>query len=70
MQWYFERTRGQYLDQLAQLNGFNEKSFKREYPKNQKITKTDIAKYESSWNMQPYNVCRGAERTILFLFLT
>lgn len=60
--WYFERTRGQYLDQLAQLNGYNEKSFKIEYPKNQKITKTDIAKYEASWNMQPYNVCRGAEK--------
>ena len=59
--WYFERTRGQYLDQLSQLSGFNEKSFKREYPKNQKINKTDIAKYEASWNMQPYNVCRGAE---------
>lgn len=60
--WYFERTRGQYLDQLAQLSGYNEKSFKIEYPKNQKITKTDIAKYEASWNMQPYNVCRGAEK--------
>lgn len=60
--WYFERTRGQYLDQLAQLSGFNEKVFKREYPKNQKITKTDIAKYEASWNMMPYNVCRGAEK--------
>lgn len=60
--WYFERTRGQYLDQMAQLNGFNEKSFKMEYPKSQKITKTDIAKYEASWNMQPYNVCRGAEK--------
>lgn len=30
--WYFERTRGQYLDQLAQLSGFNEKTFKMEYP--------------------------------------
>ena len=60
--WYFERTRGQYLDQLAQLSGYNEKAFKREYPKNQKITKTDIAKYETSWNMMPYNVCRGAEK--------
>lgn len=60
--WYFERTRGQYLDQLAQLSGYNEKSFKIEYPKNQKITKTDIAKYEDSWNLQPYNVCCGAEK--------
>ena len=64
--WYFERTRGQYLDQLAQLSGYNEKSFKREYPKNQKITKTDIAKYEASWNMMPYNVCRGAETANYF----
>ena len=60
--WYFERTRGQYLDQLAKLSGYNEKAFKREYPKNQKITKTDIAKYETSWNMMPYYVCRGAEK--------
>lgn len=60
--WYFERTRGQYLDQLAQLNGFNEKSFKIEYPKKQKITKTDIAKYEASWKQRPYDVCWGAEK--------
>ncbi len=60
--WYFERTRGQYLDQLAQLSGFNEKSFKIEYPKKQKITKTDIAKYESSWKQRPFDVCRGAEK--------
>lgn len=60
--WYFERTRGQYLDQLAQLNGFNEKSFKIEYPKKQKVTKTDIAKYVATWKQRPYDVCRGAEK--------
>lgn len=60
--WYFERTRGQYLDQLAQLTGFNEKSFKIEYPKKQKVTKTDIAKYEATWKQRPYDVCRGAEK--------
>lgn len=60
--WYFERTRGQYLDQLAQLSGFNEKSFKIEYPKKKKITKTDIAKYEAAWKQHPYDVCRGAEK--------
>lgn len=59
--WYFERTRGQYLDQLAQLTGLTQKRFKIEYPKQQKITKTDIAKYQASWNQQPFNVCRGAE---------
>ena len=60
--WYFERTRGQYFDQLAQLSGFNEKSFRIEYPKNQRITKTDVAKYENAWKQRPYDVCRGAEQ--------
>ncbi len=60
--WYFERTRGQYLDQLAQLSGYNETSFKREYPKSQKLTKTDIAKVETLWDQRPYDVCQGAEK--------
>jgi hypothetical protein len=60
--WYFERTRGQYLDQLSQLSGYNERAFKVEYPKKQKITKTDIAKFETAWNQRPYDVCRGAEK--------
>lgn len=60
--WYFERTRGQYLDELAQLRGFNERQFRTNYPKNQKFTKTDLAKYEMCWMQQPYVVCRGAEK--------
>lgn len=31
--WYFERTRGQYLDELGQLSGFLEKEFRKNYPK-------------------------------------
>lgn len=59
--WYFERTRGQYLDQLAQLRGLNEKAFKQEYPKSQKISKTEIAKFVATWKMRPFDVCRGLE---------
>lgn len=64
--WYFERTRGQYLDQLAQLHGLPEKAFKIEYPKSQKITKTDIAKFVISWDQMPYAVCRGGEKNYTF----
>lgn len=60
--WYFERTRGQYFDQLSLKNGFDEKSFKKEFPKSMKIVKTDIAKYENAWNQSPFNVCTGAEK--------
>lgn len=60
--WFFERTRGQYNDQLAQLSGLTQKNFRIEYPKHQKFTKTDIAKSEAAWEQRPYDVCRGAER--------
>ncbi len=60
--WYFERTRGQYLDQLAHLDGFEARQFRLTYPKQNKITKTDIAKYETTWQQRPYDACRGAEK--------
>lgn len=59
--WYFERTRGQYMDQLAHLSGANEKQFRMEYPKHMKLLKTDIAKFVKSWTQFPYIVCKGAE---------
>lgn len=59
--WYFERTRGQYSDELAQLRGVDEKRFKQEYPKQQKFTKTEMAKYMVCWEQRPYEVGRGAE---------
>lgn len=59
--WYFERTRGQYLDELALLTGLNERNFKKEYPKNQKLVKTDVAKYEACWEQHPDIVSKGAE---------
>ena len=60
--WYFERTRGQYLDQLVQLRGYDAKRFREEYPKQCKITKIDLAKYEFAWNQYPFYVCCGAEK--------
>lgn len=61
--WYFERTRGQYLDELAQLNGINARMFKREYPKSMKLTKTDIAIYEECWKGCPNIACKGGEES-------
>jgi hypothetical protein len=47
------------------LSGYNEKSFKLEYPKNQKITKTDVAKVEMLWRQRPSDVCKGAEKNYI-----
>lgn len=58
--WYYERTRGQYLDDKSKKSG-KEKLFDKEYPKKQKFTKTDLAKFEMSWWQRPYDVSKGAE---------
>ena len=60
--WFFERMRGQYIDCKEQLNKVDSDAFMRTYPKEHKITKTDIAKIESAWNRTPYDACRGAEQ--------
>lgn len=62
LKWYFERTRGQYLDELSHLHGFDEKEFRRSYPKNHKFAKTDLAKYEMCWLQRPSDVCKGGEK--------
>lgn len=55
--WFYERTRGQYLDEKSK----GSRKFETEYPKKQKFTKTDLAKYEMSWWQRPYDVSKGAE---------
>ncbi len=59
--WFYERARGQYLDDKSLKLGKDIKSFDREYPKKQKFTKTDLAKFEMSWWQRPYDVGKGAE---------
>lgn len=59
--WFYERARGQYLDEKSKRVGKEAKVFDKEYPKKQKFTKTDLSKYEMSWWQRPYDVGKGAE---------
>ncbi|MBS1921011.1 MAG: AIPR family protein [Bacteroidetes bacterium] len=59
--WFYERARGQYLDEKSKRVGKEAKIFDKEYPKKQKFTKTDLAKYEMSWWQRPFDVGKGAE---------
>jgi len=59
--WFYERARGQYLDEKSKRVGKELKAFDREYPKKKKVTKTDLAKYEMSWWQRPFDVGKGAE---------
>ncbi len=60
--WFYERTRGQYLDQQAYLTPAAKRAFKLEYPRSQMFVKTDLAKYENSWSLKPHIVSLGAQK--------
>ena len=61
--WFFERARGQYADAVArERTPAAQRRFKSEHPVNQKLLKTDIAKYENTWSQLPYLVSLGAEK--------
>jgi len=61
--WFYERARGQYVDERAKMNSNSERSkFDIIYPRRQLITKTDLAKYLNTWRQKPDLVSRGAQR--------
>lgn len=61
--WFYERSRGQYADELASQNTpAGRRRFRTENPTPQKFTKTDLAKYVLSWDQQPATVSRGAQK--------
>lgn len=59
--WYYERARGQYLNEFAKLTPSQRDRLKLEIPKEQVIDKTGIARCELSWEQRPYNVSAGAQ---------
>lgn len=60
--WFYERARGQYHDARALLSDANRKKFDIEYPKDQLISKTDLAKFLNSWRGQPDIVSKGSQK--------
>lgn len=60
--WFYERTRGQYREQQAQKSAAEKRLFLRQFPRDQLIRKTDLAKYENCWDEHPRYVNLGAEK--------
>jgi hypothetical protein len=60
--WFYERARGQYADAQAKLTPAEQKRFKAENPKPQMFTKTDLAKFENTWDEHPKWVNLGAQK--------
>lgn len=59
--WYYERVRGEYLNNQAYLSAFDKRKFLLENPKHQLIDKTLLSKAENSWNQKPDIVSKGAQ---------
>ena len=63
--WFYERARGQYKDKQAYLTNAQRRKFQSEYPKDQLIVKTDLAKYELTFKGMPNIVSQGAQKCFL-----
>lgn len=60
--WFFERTRGQYLDKAKHVNSrAAEREFYAEYPPSQMFDKTFLSKVMMAWYQNPGIVCKGGE---------
>jgi hypothetical protein len=66
--WFYERARGSYLDDKSREGTpARMRAFESINPLRQKFTKTDLAKYENSWDQYPHLVCLGAEKNFIKL---
>jgi hypothetical protein len=59
--WFYERARGQYLQKQMRMTPSEKKKFLLQNPKNQLITKTDLAKVRNTWDGLPHIVSKGAQ---------
>ncbi|XJC80909.1 AIPR family protein (plasmid) [Delftia tsuruhatensis] len=60
--WFYERSRGQYQNERLYLSKSEKAAFESEYPPNQLISKTDLAKYAHTRDEKPHWVSLGAQK--------
>jgi len=57
--WFYERAKGQYIQEQMKLTSAKKKRFANKYPKKQVIKKIDLAKYLMTYYQKPNIVSRG-----------
>lgn len=60
--WFYERARGQFANQQANLTPSEKKKFLTQNPRSQMFTKTDLAKFFLSIEESPFEVSLGAQK--------
>ncbi|WP_331351776.1 AIPR family protein [Cellvibrio sp. UBA7671] len=64
--WFYERARGQYINEQAKLTPAQKRQFLNQNPRAQMLTKTDIAKFQNTWKELPHKVSLGAQKSFLY----
>ena len=59
--WFYERVKGEYLNDQMYMKESDRKKFLLEYPKDQVIDKILIAKGSLAWDLLPFEVSKGAQ---------
>ena len=66
--WFYERARGAYkTKRRKELTPSKQKQFEIKFPRSQLFTKTDLAKYENTWRMNPHEVKQGAQKNFVIM---
>lgn len=63
--WFYERARGQFLNEQVKLTAAEKNRFLLLNPRDQVITKTDLAKFYNAWRGLPHTVSMGAQKNFL-----
>lgn len=64
--WFYERARGQYVQEQMKLTLAEKKKFQLKNPKNQLLKKVDVAKYINTYECVPYIVSRGSQANMRY----
>lgn len=65
--WFYERVRGEYMNELAYLTPAKKEQFKILHPKKQVVDKQLLMRVETIWRMKPWIASKGAQDTMVFM---
>lgn len=63
--WFYERARGQYKNKFAYGKASDKRKFETEFPSDQVVEKTDLAKYVLTFECLPHLVSQGAQKCFM-----
>lgn len=64
--WFYERARGQYVQEQMKMNPSERKKYQLKNPKEQLLKKVDLAKYINTYECLPHIVSKGAQSSMRY----